>query len=265
MGQVQPEKCKNGHLYNPNKHSYCPHCRNPQRQDRQETRTVAPDSTGPLNDDETQVIDQGETRSSDTPTNLPGPRATMVDTGTDRSKPVGETGVDDQERGEQKTVILSDIPGPSSDTPTGLDEAVGEAQKLAAPKEPDRAPQKGKAAGMTRLFGEEEPEEIPVKPVLGWLVIWEGKPQYHVFRMKEQTLIGKSSECDLVFSDEYLSSEHASIRYRDNKFVITDLDSSNGTFVNDREHKNPIDRVELSDGDEIIVGDTILKFKCILY
>ena len=117
---------------------------------------------------------------------------------------------------------------------------------------------------MTRIFGEEEPEVPKKRPILGWLVVWEGDPQYHVFRIeKEQVYIGKSKECDLVFSDDYLSSEHASIRYRDDRFVLTDLDSSNGTFVNDREHKNPIERVELQDDDEIIIGNTILKF--ILY
>jgi pSer/pThr/pTyr-binding forkhead associated (FHA) protein len=42
---------------------------------------------------------------------------------------------------------------------------------------------------------------------------------------------------------------------------LTDLDSTNGTFLND--NKEPISREELKDNDVIRVGDVSLKFKCL--
>jgi pSer/pThr/pTyr-binding forkhead associated (FHA) protein len=54
---------------------------------------------------------------------------------------------------------------------------------------------------------------------------------------------------------------HASISYKDGKFVITDLDSTNGTFINN--DSDPLARVELRDNDIIRVGETSLKFKCL--
>jgi pSer/pThr/pTyr-binding forkhead associated (FHA) protein len=50
---------------------------------------------------------------------------------------------------------------------------------------------------------------------------------------------------------------HISIRLKDGKLYLTDLDTSTGTLVNGKE----ITRVELQDGDEIKVGSTTLKFR----
>ena len=102
------------------------------------------------------------------------------------------------------------------------------------------------------------------KPIFAWLIVMQGVQQYEVFRIdQEQTYIGGRSECDIVLQDEFVSSEHASVRYRDGKFFITDLDSSNGTFVNDSNPSVSIDREEIKDGDDVQIGTTLMKFKCI--
>jgi pSer/pThr/pTyr-binding forkhead associated (FHA) protein len=54
-----------------------------------------------------------------------------------------------------------------------------------------------------------------------------------------------------------VSGQHASVRYEDGKFFLTDLDSSNGTYLNDRK----IVREELKDNDVIRFGEIIVKFK----
>lgn len=102
-------------------------------------------------------------------------------------------------------------------------------------------------------------------PIFAWLVVLEGDQQYEEFRIaQEQTYLGVSqTECDIVLHDEFVSAEHASIRYRDGKFYITDLDSKNGTFVNDMSPEARVDRVQLQDGDEIRLGQVLLKFKCL--
>jgi pSer/pThr/pTyr-binding forkhead associated (FHA) protein len=47
--------------------------------------------------------------------------------------------------------------------------------------------------------------------------------------------------------------------YKDEKFTITDLDSTNGTFLNDR--ADPIAREELKDNDVVRIGEVRLKVK----
>jgi pSer/pThr/pTyr-binding forkhead associated (FHA) protein len=43
--------------------------------------------------------------------------------------------------------------------------------------------------------------------------------------------------------------------------MLTDLDSTNGTFVNDS--AEGVARIELKDNDIIRLGETTLKFKCL--
>ena len=60
-----------------------------------------------------------------------------------------------------------------------------------------------------------------------------------------------------------VSRRHARISLRDGQYLIEDLGSINGTFVN-RGHRLPKgERHPLRDGDEIIVGKTFLRFRVI--
>jgi pSer/pThr/pTyr-binding forkhead associated (FHA) protein len=58
-----------------------------------------------------------------------------------------------------------------------------------------------------------------------------------------------------------VSRRHARIVKRDGNYVIEDLGSTNGTFVNRGRRLAPGDRQPLKDGDEIIVGKTFLRFR----
>jgi type III secretion system (T3SS) inner membrane Yop/YscD-like protein len=99
-------------------------------------------------------------------------------------------------------------------------------------------------------------------PVVGWFVALNGEQKGEDFRIRDgQNIIGSASDADIVLRDSAVSSKHASLRYKDQKFFITDLDSTNGTFVN--EAMDPIAREELKDNDTVRIGDVILKFKCL--
>jgi pSer/pThr/pTyr-binding forkhead associated (FHA) protein len=99
-------------------------------------------------------------------------------------------------------------------------------------------------------------------PVVGWFVALDGQQKGEDFRVRDgQNTIGSDSGCDVVLSDSTISARHASLRYKDGKFVLTDLDSSNGTFLNDQTES--LARDELKDNDVIRLGDVRLKFKCL--
>jgi pSer/pThr/pTyr-binding forkhead associated (FHA) protein len=103
-------------------------------------------------------------------------------------------------------------------------------------------------------------------PVAGWLVALNGKHKGEDFKIREgKTSIGGDGACDVNLSDDYISSKHATIKFveKDGEriFILSDLDSSNGTFLNDSEE--PIAREELVDNDTVTFGQTRMKFKCL--
>jgi FHA domain len=99
-------------------------------------------------------------------------------------------------------------------------------------------------------------------PVVGWLVAMNGDQKGEDFRIREgQNVLGTSPDADIVLKDGAASARHASIRYKDGKFFVTDLDSTNGTHLNDCEQ--PIARETLKDNDVIRIGDLAFKFKCL--
>lgn len=99
-------------------------------------------------------------------------------------------------------------------------------------------------------------------PVVGWLVALNGEQKGQDFRIRDgQNILGSASEAEVQLQDATVSGKHASLRYKEGKFYLTDLDSSNGTFLN--EGTSPIAREELKDNDVIRVGEMSLKFKCL--
>ena len=65
---------------------------------------------------------------------------------------------------------------------------------------------------------------------------------------KEEFLIGRGSDCDLRVNDEDVSRHHCLIRLRGQEATLSDLGSSNGTYVNG---KRVLSQVTLASGDEI--------------
>ena len=73
---------------------------------------------------------------------------------------------------------------------------------------------------------------------------------------KKTCSIGRSSKCDIQIDQESASRNHAEIIRRDGSFLLRDLESTNGTYVNDE----PITEVTLRGGDQVKIGRTIFKF-----
>jgi pSer/pThr/pTyr-binding forkhead associated (FHA) protein len=69
--------------------------------------------------------------------------------------------------------------------------------------------------------------------------------------------IGRSSNNDIQIAEQHVSRQHAVVSYRDGIFMINDLGSSNGTFVNDNQVTEPF---PLFAGDEIKLFVPIIKF-----
>ena len=72
----------------------------------------------------------------------------------------------------------------------------------------------------------------------------------------DRTLIGRSPDCEIFLDDVTVSRKHAVLQRRDDAYVIEDLGSLNGTFVNRRR----IESGELTDNDELQIGKYRLTF-----
>jgi signal transduction histidine kinase/pSer/pThr/pTyr-binding forkhead associated (FHA) protein len=68
--------------------------------------------------------------------------------------------------------------------------------------------------------------------------------------------IGRDPANHIQLHDTEVSRRHAELRRQGDSFVVTDLGSSNGTFVNNE----PIQQRELASGDQVQIGRTIMLF-----
>lgn len=79
---------------------------------------------------------------------------------------------------------------------------------------------------------------------------------------REEVILGRALEADVRVNDTQVSRQHARVvAVRDEKkqsteYVLNDLDSRNGTFLNGRRVRREV----LENGDKITVGETILRF-----
>ena len=73
----------------------------------------------------------------------------------------------------------------------------------------------------------------------------------------EPITIGRLPESAVVVTDPNASRRHAEIRRVGNDVVVVDLNSTNGTRVNGA----PVKERQLADGDQIVIGTTVLRFE----
>lgn len=72
--------------------------------------------------------------------------------------------------------------------------------------------------------------------------------------------IGRAADNQLVVNDSKASSHHAEMRLVGQSYTITDLGSTNGTFVNDQRLDRSVPR-QLNASDRIRIGDTLFTYE----
>ena len=74
---------------------------------------------------------------------------------------------------------------------------------------------------------------------------------------KKETLVGRSDSCDLVIDSAHVSSIHASIKIIDDKVLIIDLESTNGTFKD----QEKVEKIYLEIGETITFGNSTFRLE----
>ncbi|MGH8952452.1 MAG: FHA domain-containing protein [Acidimicrobiia bacterium] len=76
--------------------------------------------------------------------------------------------------------------------------------------------------------------------------------------VEDVTVLGRSSEADVLLDDPYASEFHMRLVAGENGMVLHDLGSTNGTYVNGRRVTAP---TTLRRGDNIQVGKTVMEVR----
>ncbi|MHC4253127.1 MAG: FHA domain-containing protein [Planctomycetota bacterium] len=70
------------------------------------------------------------------------------------------------------------------------------------------------------------------------------------------SIVGRDATCDIQIDNLGVSRAHCQFVKRGNTFILQDMNSANGTYVNGRK----VGEHYLNDGDEVLVGKFLLKF-----
>jgi len=105
------------------------------------------------------------------------------------------------------------------------------------------------------------PKRSPSEKRPSLTVITEQNFGRQYFLEKAETVIGRDDECDIQLKDGRTSRRHARILGEPGHksgpyFKVIDLDSTNGTHINDKRIKEAV----LSDGDRLHIGYTVFKY-----
>jgi hypothetical protein len=79
----------------------------------------------------------------------------------------------------------------------------------------------------------------------------------HQFKLSDLT-IGRDTSCDLSLEDETVSARHARLSFHHNQWWLEDLQSTNGTFLNNELVDTP---TVIISGDKIRCGQVVLTIQ----
>ncbi len=97
----------------------------------------------------------------------------------------------------------------------------------------------------------------PPSTTQGMLWVREGARRGRFYPVKQGTVIGRK-EGSLILEDPKVSSRHAKFTIEDDDFVIWDLASANGTYVNEKKIR---EATVLEENDTIKIGETLFVVK----
>lgn len=89
------------------------------------------------------------------------------------------------------------------------------------------------------------------------IVVINGEDAGMAFPLKGTASFGRAESNTVTIRDAKVSRQHAQLQQQGNEYILIDLNSSNGTYVNGER----IEEYVLSNGDEIMIGDCVMQFQ----
>jgi hypothetical protein len=101
------------------------------------------------------------------------------------------------------------------------------------------------------------PQEAVIRNLTHILTVTEGFEKGKVFKLSEKEYqIGRNEQCEVSIGDPKISRSHARIFWEQDNFILEDLNSKTGTFVNFKR----INKIDLKPDDIIEIGHTTMKY-----
>ena len=145
------------------------------------------------------------------------------------------------------------VPGGSVEPPSGIEATVvfGAVPRDTAPSTPP--------ADATATLGTEDQAAIAALPAdCALLIVQRGPGAGARFLLdSDRILVGRSERSDIFLDDVTVSRKHAVFQADGESFVVRDVGSLNGTYVN----RERIDSMVLRPGDEVQIG----KYRLVFY
>ncbi len=171
-----------------------------------------------------------------------------VETGDAEASPAHD---EQQLETDEEGYILNEAEGPDYFSQV---ETTGETSEAAeAPEEAESQSEESETMRADEAEQEEPQRVLPRARV----VIISGDQAGAAYPLKDTVTMGRADSNTIVLKDAKTSRQHAQIQQQGNEFIVVDLNSSNGTYVNGQK----IEEHVLQNNDEIQIGDYILQFQ----
>lgn len=90
------------------------------------------------------------------------------------------------------------------------------------------------------------------------LIVESGEMEGANIRLHPITAVGRADDNLLRIEDPFASANHALIAWREEQWWLEDLDSYNGTWINEDRITHP---TPLMAGDRFRIGETVIRFE----
>jgi len=115
----------------------------------------------------------------------------------------------------------------------------------ARPAKPDRRARKA-----------EKRTRQPPQPQL--VVVEPADQRGRSYPLGNELTVGRAAGCQVTVDDTFVSQLHARVFLRDGRYLVEDLGSTNGTYLNRQKVSGPM---VMQAGDRLHVGNTVLELR----
>jgi hypothetical protein len=99
----------------------------------------------------------------------------------------------------------------------------------------------------------------PHAPVVGRLVVVEPPESRGIaYSLADEISVGRAPGCQVTIDDTFVSQVHARVFSREGNYLVEDLGSTNGTYVNSKKVSGAM---IMQRGDRLQVGNTVLELE----
>jgi len=124
--------------------------------------------------------------------------------------------------------------------------------KLVAATPRSAAPTAGSRAA--RKAAKRQAAATPAPPQL--VVVEPAEQRGRSFPLGPEVTVGRAAGCQITLDDTYASQIHARVFQRDGQYLIEDLGSTNGTYLNRHKVAGPM---LVHQGDRLQIGNTVME------